>query len=252
MKDNIVKSEDLNQYSTAYENEFKYFDDNIRVLEHFADLMCADLRRTHAASILSLGIGHRVVSQRLNGEFDHFLQKRTVLEGSQEVIDQYLNGATKNEREEIVLTYFEQYETDEKFDALEAGFVLEHVDDPALILRRFKQMLRPGGKMYLAVPNARSLNRLLGHHAGMLEDMYALSPYDLQLGHKRYFDFETFTQLVQDCGLTVERACGLYFKPMTTGQIASLNLPASVFHAFNKVGEEYPDIAYSIYIEAKC
>ena len=40
------------------------------------------------------------------------------------------------------------------------GFILEHVDSPVQeIISRYKSYLSPGGKMFLAVPNAEVLNR---------------------------------------------------------------------------------------------
>jgi 2-polyprenyl-3-methyl-5-hydroxy-6-metoxy-1,4-benzoquinol methylase len=130
------------------------------------------------------------------------------------------------------------------------GFVLEHVDDPALIVRRFTRFLQPGGVIGMAVPNARSLHRLIGHEAGLLQDMYALSEHDRALGHKRYFDLHSFRELAQAQGLVVKRARGIMLKPVTTSQLAALNLPESVMTALCKVGDALPDVANGMYIEA--
>ena len=62
------------------------------------------------------------------------------------------------------------------------GFILEHVDDPLLILRHFR-ISRPDGRMFLAVPNAEVLNRRLGQLAGLLDDVTELSENDQLLGH---------------------------------------------------------------------
>ena len=43
---------------------------------------------------------------------------------------------------EIALSYFEDYAPEETFDVIVMGFVLEHVDDPALVLRRYRALLR--------------------------------------------------------------------------------------------------------------
>jgi SAM-dependent methyltransferase len=42
---------------------------------------------------------------------------------------------------------------DKRYDAMASFFVLEHVRDPACMLRRIKSMLKPGGVMMLSVPN---------------------------------------------------------------------------------------------------
>ena len=102
----------------------------------------------------------------------------------------------------------------------------------------------------MAVPNARSLHRLIGHEAGLLQDMYALSEHDRALGHKRYFDLDSFRELAQSQGLVVKRARGIMLKPVTTSQLAALNLPESVMTALCKVGDALPDVANGMYIEA--
>jgi hypothetical protein len=56
------------------------------------------------------------------------------------------------------------------------------VDDPGVIVRQFSRYLAPGGAMFIVVPNARSLHRLIGHKAGLLDNLYRLSAEDLQLG----------------------------------------------------------------------
>ena len=40
----------------------------------------------------------------------------------------------------------------------------------------------------IVVPNARSLHRLIGERAGLIDDLYRLSEHDLAVGHRRYFD----------------------------------------------------------------
>jgi 2-polyprenyl-3-methyl-5-hydroxy-6-metoxy-1,4-benzoquinol methylase len=130
------------------------------------------------------------------------------------------------------------------------GFVLEHVDDPALILRRFKRFLKPDGFIGMAVPNARSLHRLIGQAAGLLDDPYRLSAADLRLGHKRYFDLDSFEQLVESEELVVRRARGLMMKPVTTSQLAALNLAPEVMRALYLVADGLPAISNGMYIEA--
>jgi 2-polyprenyl-3-methyl-5-hydroxy-6-metoxy-1,4-benzoquinol methylase len=128
--------------------------------------------------------------------------------------------------------------------------VLEHVDDPELVLRRYVAALAPGGTLVIVVPNARALHRLFGAAAGLLPDLYQLSPADLALGHKRYFDLASITQLVLDAGLRVTSTQGVYLKCLTAQQLRSLSLPPEVIQAFMQVGVQHPAIANAIYLEA--
>lgn len=77
--------------------------------------------------------------------------------------------------------YFEEYSPDEKFDVIIMGFVLEHVDNPDLILERYRHFLKPGGRLYIAVPNAKSLNRRLDLSLALSKTFIALMRMILHL-----------------------------------------------------------------------
>jgi 2-polyprenyl-3-methyl-5-hydroxy-6-metoxy-1,4-benzoquinol methylase len=243
--------ENLDNYQSAYQPEFRFNDENVMTLSFYAERMCKVLRASKAESILSLGIGHRVVSQAILNEFKHSIKRYLIVEGSPEIIADYKNRFPDLPAgTELLQTYFEEFKTDEKFDAIEMGFVLEHVDDPAQIINIYKKFLNPGGTIFLAVPNARSMHRQLGHLAGLLKDMYNLSAEDLQLGHKRYFDLQSFQKLITGCGLKIKKVEGNFMKPFTTGQLNSLELKPEIWRALMEYGIDHPDSCNSIYVEA--
>lgn len=244
------KYKNLNHYQGAYGSNFKFNDENLFMLNWYSKRMCADIRKSGYESILSLGIGHTVVCRNLAQELEFNVKKHVIVEGAGDIIDKYLLTYGKDEREDIVHCLFEEFETESMFDAVEAGFVMEHVDDPAGVINHLKRFVRPGGKIYLAVPNARSLHRLIGHEANLLDNIYQLSDWDLQLGHKRYFDMNSFMRLALDCGLKIIKVEGIFLKPVTTAQLEALNLAPEVWEALGKVGVDFPDISNSIYMEA--
>lgn len=239
---------DLDQH-TGYRPEFKFHDENLAMLSWYAQRLSAALRRTGARSLLSLGIGHQVVSRRLLAELSGTLRQYTIVEGSEARIAELRATASLPAFVRIEHAYFEEFTPAEELDAIEMGFVLEHVEDPALVLRRYAGFLAPGGVLVVVVPNARSLHRLLGHEAGLLDDVYRLSSEDLELGHRRYFDLTSLRALVADAGLEVRAAEGIFLKPLTTAQLQGLALPPAVAEAFFKVGVSYPEIANAIYLE---
>jgi len=119
------------------------------------------------------------------------------------------------------------------------------------VLRRFARFLAPGGRMFIAVPNAHSLHRLIGHEAGLLADMHTLGEGDIALGHRRYFDPGSIKALVEACGLRVVGTAGLMLKPVTTAQMASLALSPQVLEAMDRVGEAWPNLCNGIFLEAR-
>lgn len=202
--------------------------------------------------VLSFGLGHGSVLHALADGFASRLDRYVALEGSGEVIRQVASQRAWPSSVELIETMFETADLHgQQFDVIEMGFVLEHVDEPAVLLDVARPLLAEGGSIFASVPNALSLHRRLGQSAGFLADPYQLNQYDFQLGHKRYFDAESFETLFSSHGYLVKRREGLLLKPLTTGQLASLNLPASVLRAFLEVGVELDAYCNGVMVEAQ-
>jgi SAM-dependent methyltransferase len=243
-----VAESDLDKH-TGYRPEFKFHDENLRMLAWYAARLVDALQRSRSRSLISLGIGHQVVSRRLLEKLGGSLESYTIVEGSAARIAELRETTNFPAFLHLEHSYFETFTPPGPVDAIEMGFVLEHVDDPDLVIRRYAGFLRPGGVMVVVVPNARSLHRLFGHAAGLLDDVYALSPEDLELGHKRYFDLASLRRLVEGAGLRVVSTEGVFLKCLTTGQLQRLGLSEAILNAFFTVGVSHPEIANAIYLE---
>jgi SAM-dependent methyltransferase len=243
-----MQQEDLNAYKDAYLESFPFYWDETVLLDAYARQLVAALKPRKQVKALSLGIGRQMVSKAIFENVD--LAEYHIVEGAQDIIERYKAESNPPPFVHVHHAWFEKIDFDQKFDAIEMGFVLEHVDDPALILRRYREFLAPGGVLFVAVPNARSLHRLLGQAAGLMPDVYTLSPSDLALGHKRYFDTASITAMVRDSGYRVDQVHGLMLKPLTTGQIQSLKLGRDFDEALIEVGYALPEITNGVLIEA--
>ncbi len=226
----------LDAHVAAYEGKSIYDFDNELLLTWYPKRIAQATKV--AGAVLDLGLGHGFATEIFSGK----CARHVVLEGSPAVIRNFKLKFPEN-RSEVIETYFEEFDTDETFDLIVMGFILEHVDDPLLILNRFRKFLAPAGKLFVAVPNAEAMNRRLGNLAGMLPDIESLSETDLLQGHKRYFTVDSLTKLVNDAGYKIEKMEGLYLKPFSTRQILSLNLEDSVVQAMCELGIEYPELS---------
>ena len=56
------------------------------------------------------------------------------------------------------LTTFEQFDTNERFDIILMLNLIEHVADPVAVLRKAKELLRPGGRIWIKTPNYDALD----------------------------------------------------------------------------------------------
>ena len=232
----------LDKHVAAYQGNNLYdFDNEIlltwypqRVLHHAGTSL----------SLLEFGLGHGYATDIFSRRF----LRHVVLEGSPAVIRNF-RANHPDCKAEIVETYFENFATEEHFDVIVMGFILEHVDDPLLILRRFRDFLAPDGKMFLAVPNAEVLNRRLGQLAGLLDDVTTLSENDLLLGHKRFYSVASLSDDIAQAGCGVDRLEGIYLKPFTSGQIVSLQLDRKIIDALCTVGIDYPELSCGLLAE---
>ena len=235
-------SNTLDKHVAAYQGDNLYDFDNEILLTWYPQRV---LHHAGAArSLLELGLGHGYTTDIFSRRFEHHV----VLEGSPAVIDNF-REKHPDCRARIVETWFEKFSTDERFDVIVMGFILEHVDDPLVILRRFREFLAPGGRMFIAVPNAEVLNRRLGQLAGLLDDVTTLSENDHLLGHQRFYTVATLKDDVAQAGCTVERLEGIYLKPFTTRQILSLQLDRQVIEGLCTVGIDYPELSCGLFAE---
>lgn len=234
----------LDQHVRAYEGELKYDFDNEILLNWYPKRI---LQHTQGfVSLLELGLGHGYTTTI----FSQQAGKHVVLDGSSAIIKNF-QSKYPDCKVEIVETYFEDFQSDEKFDLIVMGFILEHVDDPIQILRHYRQFLAPKGRLFLAVPNAEVLNRRLGHAAGLLKDMQELSENDHILGHQRYYTVQSLANDIQAAGYSVAMMEGIYLKPLTTSQMISLNFDRNLIDAFCEVGIPYPELCCGILAEIK-
>ena len=232
----------LDKHVAAYQGDNLYAFDNEILLTWYPQRVLHHAGAAH--SLLELGLGHGYSADIFSRRFS----RHVVLEGSPAVIGNF-RDKHPDCRAEIVETWFENFVTDERFDVIVMGFILEHVDEPLLILRRFREFLAPGGRLFLAVPNAEVLNRRLGRLAGLLDDVTTLSENDHLLGHKRFYTVATLSADIAQAGCGVDRLEGIYLKPFTTRQIVSLQLDRKIIDALCTVGIDYPELSCGLFAE---
>jgi 2-polyprenyl-3-methyl-5-hydroxy-6-metoxy-1,4-benzoquinol methylase len=77
------------------------------------------------------------------------------------------------------------------FDCILLHHVLEHVSDPTGLLRRLKQLLNPGGRIWIAVPDFTRIHEFSVPNGDLLQFLH--------IAHKFNFTFECFEAMAHQC-----------------------------------------------------
>jgi 2-polyprenyl-3-methyl-5-hydroxy-6-metoxy-1,4-benzoquinol methylase len=230
---------ELDLLSGIYDGTSAYQFDNKIILDRYPKQVLK--KYSGRGSLLELGLGHGFSAQAFSKKFD----SHTVIEGSLKVIEQHASLLRENNIK-VVHSYFENFEPEEKYDLIIAGFVLEHVEDPELIVRKYLKFLSTNGLFVIAVPNSDSLNRRIGFHAGLLDDMELLSKHDKELGHLRYFNCENLVELIEVAEGTVTFMEGIFLKVASSIQLQEMQLESAILESYCEVAINYPELSCAI------
>lgn len=110
----------------------------------------------------------------------------------------FASGIARKEMSDRIQTGFlhEGGYAESSFDAVTLWYVLEHVTDPTSILEKAHQLLKPGGMLFIAVPNARYIllrRRLVQLKTGQLGTIHAHE-------HLYQYTSETLKRLLNKTG----------------------------------------------------
>jgi len=110
---------------------------------------------------------------------------------------------------------------DERFDCVTMLNVLEHVEDPRLVLQKASSFLNEKGTLIVHVPNSCAVNRQIAVLMGTLLRCDELSPFDIQVaGHRRSYELSTLMKEITNTGeLSIVKTGGVFYKMLSTPQM---------------------------------
>lgn len=168
-----------------------------------------------------------------------------VLDASRLFLDQ-LAGDPGCAKARLHETLFEEWDTDQRFDAIFLTHILEHLPDPVGVVRKAKQWLAPQGRLLVAVPNADSLHRLVGVKMGMLSRKDSLNPQDIELGHLRVYTPSDLRSHLEQAGVEVVFEGGVMLKPISNRQIER-EWSEELVSGFFLLGDDFPGLCSEIF-----
>lgn len=184
-----------------------------RLLEHFNDVSCVEAS-DHALAEARVRLGDQVT-------FHHAL--------------------------------FEQAQLPRRYDNIVMTHVLEHLDDPIRVLRRVnEEWLAPGGRFFLACPNANAPSRQIAVKMGLISHNSAVTPAEAEHGHRCTYALDTLERDATAAGLRVVHRSGIFFKALANFQWDRLLKTDIISPAYldgcYALGQQYPDLCSTIYL----
>lgn len=140
---------------------------------------------------------------------------KTLVEGTQrgwnvtgiDIVDNRIGEAKTGNIKFIKCKFLEYNFTEINFDFIYMDSVLEHVLDPAAYLHKIKSILKPGGILYISVPNEDSLfnsiRRMVFNISGRKNISGKLKPFDSPY-HVIGFNFHSLNFIITNTGFEIK------------------------------------------------
>ncbi len=146
---------------------------------------------------------------------------------------------------------FEEYDSQEEYDSVLFLGVLHHLTDPVKFVKHAASWLKPGGELFITVPNMTSFHRELGVTMKVVESIYDASERNVFASQPGRFDKGSLDKVVLDAGLEIIESSGFFFKPFPHGVMSRIDLPSTILDGLFEMGIRYPHLACQLYIKAR-
>jgi 2-polyprenyl-3-methyl-5-hydroxy-6-metoxy-1,4-benzoquinol methylase len=196
-------------------------------------------------SFLELGSFKGDFTRRFLPHFDDI----TCVEASDEAVEiakkEFVNKV------KFVNALFEEVNLPAKYDNIVLTHVLEHINDPVLVLKRINdEWLSDSGKFFLVCPNANAPSRQIAVKMGLITHNAAVTPAEKEHGHQITYSLDTLERDAAAAGLKVVHRTGIFFKALANFQWDRLLntdiISKEYLEGCYQLGQQYPDLCSSI------
>jgi len=153
----------------------------------------------------------------------------------------------------FVNSLFEEVTLPRRYDNIVLTHVLEHLDDPVVVLKRINgEWLAEGGRFFLVCPNANAPSRQIAVKMGLISHNAAITPAEAEHGHRITYSLDTLERDAKAAGLKVVYRSGIFFKALANFQWDRLLetdiISKDFLEGCYKLGQQYPDLCSSIFL----
>ncbi|MBL4759582.1 MAG: class I SAM-dependent methyltransferase, partial [Mariprofundaceae bacterium] len=141
----------------------------------------------------------------------------------------------------------------DNFDLCIVSGLLHEVQEPKVILHAVKQTMGRAGMLHVNVPNADSMHRRLAVNMGLITSVKEESGRNKSLLQSHVFNMEDLKEMIGSENLEVVDAGGYFVKPFTHTQMEKVIavVGSDVLDGLWTLGQQFPELASEIYINAK-
>ncbi len=148
---------------------------------------------------------------------------------------------------------FESAILPKRYDNIIFTHVLEHLDDPVLVLKRINdEWLTENGRLFLVCPNANAPSRQIAVKMGLITHNTAVTPAEVEHGHRRTYSLDTMERDAVAAGLHVVHRSGIFFKALANFQwdrLLNTDIVSKEYlEGCYQLGQQYPDLCASIFL----
>lgn len=183
--------------------------------------------------------------------FQPFFNDITCVEASSVAVDEA--KIRFGDKVRIFNALFEEVALPRRYDNIILTHVLEHLDDPVRVLKRVNdEWLSEGGRFFLVCPNANAPSRQIAVKMGLISHNSAVTPAELEHGHRRTYALDTLERDAVAAGLKVVHRSGIFFKALANFQWDRLLqtdiISKDYLEGCYTLGQQYPDLCSSIFL----
>ncbi|QNA44985.1 class I SAM-dependent methyltransferase [Lacibacter sediminis] len=153
----------------------------------------------------------------------------------------------------FVNALFEEVTLPEKYDNIILTHVLEHLDNPVVVMKRINdEWLSENGRFFLVCPNANAPSRQIAVKMGLITHNAAITPAEKEHGHRITYSLDTLERDAKAAGLKVVHRSGIFFKALANFQWDRLLntdiISPEYLEGCYELGQQYPDLCSSIFL----
>ena len=244
----MIKKRDYDEEIKDTEDHKYAYNFDFDVMHHFMIKALSTFFKR--GNILEMGSFKGDFTKRLQPFFDDI----TCIEASNKAINEAKKNIRKNIK--IINSRFEDVILKNKYNNIVLTHVLEHLDDPILVLKRINnEWLADDGYFFVICPNANAPSRQIAVKMGLLSHNSTVTSSEKKHGHRITYSLDTLERDMKLANFDVVYRSGIFFKALANFQWDQLLntdiISKEYLDGCYELGHQYPDLCSSIFLVCK-